>query len=1246
MANSAEVLAAITVSKDQAWVRSNIATLSGLLEKIWAHDDTALHEIVEPMTLRLFKELPDTEESAEGDFAKLLKHIQTAVIEGLASSLRSSSSLPGTLFVLRTWLKVQPRQLQNDAIANGMLKVLQNLSKVHMQHHNVPDPSYRLIMAVLDVLRNQPEDLREHRKTLTAMVSLLIERTQNLTLCKYLLDMLKQWVLDDPEPQSLCKEKASMLLRMSLFEHRDETLFEGYLDLIYAIYDRDDFRGTDLTHRLEPAFLHGTKSRTRRTKFLDKLEQSLPRTLDGRLQYLYSLQNWDTLADSNWIPQLLSTLLALVQPTRLITNPLGRVADADPLVDMAANAKSTEISTAARLLILHDEELAHKTFAALFPMCWASLTRAQQTSFTPYIIKLLSKDYMKKQIDLKPNVIQTMLEGISRCTPAVTLPPLLVKYLAKTYNAWYVGLEILGRLADVYATDDELKNACISGLSELYAELGEDDYFYGLARTRCVYPETTAALSYEQNGNWPKAIEMYETAQIRARNGLLPFSEVEYCFWEDHWILAAQKLQHWESLTELARIDQDADLLLECAWRLSDWGSSDRETIDSNINRVADIPTPRRKTFEAYTYLLKAQNSREPPNDFLRVLDEAQQVSLRRWVSLPSRHLTMAHVPLLQMFQQCVELTEASQVFESLQLTNQSNLESRANSDLKQVFAIWKERLPNFWDDISVWSDMLAWRQHVFQAVTKVYVPLIPAGEQGTYGYRGYHETAWTINRFGEVARRHNLLDVCSTSLNKIYSLPNIEITEAFLKLKEQALCFFNQPHKFNEGLDNISTTNLMYFSPSQKAEFLTLKGMFVHKLGQHDDASREFAHAIQMDMSLPKAWAEWGRFNDQMYRLRPEFPTGPPPEAEPGQPQMTQEQWNAQQARDRAVFASSAVSCYLQAAGLAQNHKSRGYLLRVLWLLSLDDNQNTISKGFDTYKSEPAVWYWITLIPQLLMSLSHREAKQARFLLMLLARNYPQVCRMLFNRGIADEQALFFHIRVAREEFSSVKKQHLTAQMRQKEEEAKRAAAVAAAAAAASGQADGEAANGAAAEAAPATTEQPRAPTGPDPPRQPWELCEEIVNLLKTSFPLLSLTMEKMVDQITIRAKPSSDEDIYRFFAALLTDSITQQYARGVLRDDVEIQAGTRDNMAKFSNNLPPDLKAAVERDFIREPPPLRVYVQRLMKWRDSYEKGLDARPRIQLVDQGGCNLIDFHLTKFDDVEIPGQYVHVSLII
>ena len=67
----------------------------------------------------------------------------------------------------------------------------------------------------------------------------------------------------------------------------------------------------------------------------------------------------------------------------------------------------------------------------------------------------------------------------------------------------------------------------------------------------------------------------------------------------------------------------------------------------------------------------------------------------------------------------------------------------------------------------------------------------------------------------------------------------------------------------------------------------------------------------------------------------------------------------------------------------------------------------------------------------------------------------------------------------------------------------------------------------------------QGQQPNQANQPRQPWELVDEIMNMLKTAFPLLALTMEKMVDQISLRAKPSSDEDIYRFFAALLADAL-----------------------------------------------------------------------------------------------------------
>nr|XP_018259603.1 transformation/transcription domain-associated protein [Kwoniella dejecticola CBS 10117]OBR81761.1 transformation/transcription domain-associated protein [Kwoniella dejecticola CBS 10117] len=1250
VANSTEVIAAAAAVRDSHWVRANLGLLSKLLEKVWVSDETELHEVVAPLTEDLFAEMP-ADENAESDPEPkaLFAFVQNAVNEGLSSSLKSSSNLPGTLFVLRSWLKTHPKVLQSEAVSSALLKVLGSLVKVHTGNLNAPaqgndpDPTAKLIISVLNIVRDRAGDLREQRKHLYSIITTLVERSLSTALCRYVLHLIRHWVIEDNEGAAHGKEKAGIILRMPVFEQRDDALFQEYLDVIYEIYEDDRLRGTDITHRLEPAFLLGTKSKNavQRTKFLDKLEQSLPRSLDGRLQYLYSLQNWDTLADCYWIPQILSQILGIADhEQRLVRKPSTTLLESDPIMDMAQKATVSDIVSPARNLIHLDDHLADKLWIDIFPMCWSSLTRAQQTAFTPYIVKLLSKEYLRKQVEMRPNVVQTFLDGILACKPPVTLPPLLVKYLAKTYNAWYAGFEILTRLTDIYRADDGLRESCANALSELYAELCEEDMFYGLARSRCVFPETTAALTYEQNGLWPKAIELYEQAQIKARTHLLPFTEEEYCFWEDHWILSAQKLQNWENLTELARVDQDADLLLECAWRLSDWTSPDRDMIDQNIARIADIPTPRRKTFEAFTSLLRSHLAREPPNEFSRVLDEAQQVTLRKWVSLPT-NITNAHLPLLQMFQQCVELTEAAQVFDSLQMTNQQNLEMRCNSDLKTIFTTWRDRLPNFWDDISVWSDLLAWRQHVFQAVTRVYHPLIPPGDTATYGYRGFHETAWMINRFGEVARRHGLLDVCSVSLNKIYMLPNIEISEAFLKLREQALCFFQKPDKFNDGLDNISTTNLMYFAPPQKAEFLTLKGMFISRLGQNEEANAEFAHAIQMDMNLPKAWAEWGRFNDKLYRDRPEN----------------------NYANDRAILASSAVSCYLQAAGLYNNHKSRGLLLRVLWLLGLDDSRNTISKAFENYKGDLVIWYWITLIPQLLMSLSHREAKQARLLLLRIAKQFPQ--------------ALFFHLRVSREDFVGVKKQQMqsrAAAQRRADAQAKAAAANAAAAAEAAaesrpteenkegvkseqqqpnGDSDTPTANG----NQPSGPQQANGgPNGvangngqmappaqlPPPPRQPWDHVDEIMNMLKTAFPLLALTMEKMVDQISLRAKPNPDEDIYRFFSALLADAMQQWGGRGGLpNDDGELNAQTKDNLAKFATNLNGDLKASIEKDFMKDMPKLREYIKRLQQWRDYYEKNLDARPKVQPLDQGGCNLTEFHHTKFDDVEIPGQYVH-----
>ena len=253
--------------------------------------------------------------------------------------------------------------------------------------------------------------------------------------------------------------------------------------------------------------------------------------------------------------------------------------------------------------------------------------------------------------------------------------------------------------------------------------------------------------------------------------------------------------------------------------------------------------------------LLQYHTKKENIQDFNSVCDEAIQLSIRKWHQLPKR-ITNAHIPILQNFQLLVELHDASHICASLAQTNERNLDTKS-AELKLLLGTWRDRLPNVWDDINTWQDLVTWRQHIFQLINGTYLSLLPPQTNNvasnSYAYRGYHETAWIINRFAHVARKHQMPEVCINQLSRIYTLPNIEIQEAFLKLREQAKCHYQNPKELNSGLDVINNTNLNYFGPQQKAEFYTLKGMFLAKLNMSTRRMRRSVLPSTTTSALPR---------------------------------------------------------------------------------------------------------------------------------------------------------------------------------------------------------------------------------------------------------------------------------------------------------------------------------------------------------------------------------------------------------
>lgn len=1326
MINTLQVVRIILNSKSDEWIQKNMPSIQKVLEKCLKSENPEIQDCLhlsdqkhdpehemKSIIQRVLDAVPEDTPMDDGD-NDAEAEAQTSEIVAYLSQL-ATEAMNGNNYVSGVnilWSIGNRKQTVIDQHIPSLMKALQSKhAREHVQHYNAAanqaagannraqDPATpsgemtaydltiqtKLMIKEIQVVALRMDGLGDNRRPFLSVLATLVEKSMHIELCDEILNMVEGWVFRSEGTWPTLKEKTAVLHKMLSFEHRpDSTMLSKFLDLVIRIYEDPKITRTELTVRMEHAFLIGTRANDveMRNRFMAIFDKSLSKTASARLSYVLTSQNWDTLADSYWLAQATHLLLGAVEMNWNIhlraddfkTTPLSQLCTVVSKVAETQQSDAMDDDKFESLLTTHrrfmaelgdvkvrdvlepliqlqhiDSQLAHQLWVTLFPIYWSATARDERTDLERGMVALLTKDYHSRQIDKRPNVVQSLVEGAAKTWPECQLPPHVLKFEAKTFDIWYpVLVQLENAAVKPQVESSKIRESNLDALVELYASLQEDDLFYGTWRRRCQFVETNAALSYEQNGMWDKAQKLYENAQIKARTGVIPFSQAEYMIWEDHWVLCAQKLQQWDILQDFSKHENFQDLLLECAWRNTEMWQDEqhREALDTIIKGVMDAPTPRRAFFQAFMYLLKFHNQQEHGGEFQRVCDEAIQLSIRKWHQLPQR-LTNAHIPLLQNFQQLVELHDASVICQSLANTNQANLDVKSG-ELKLLLGAWRDRLPNVWDDITAWQDLVTWRQHIFSLINQTYLQLLPpaggqqnaGGGASSFAYRGYHETAWIINRFAHVARKHSLPEVCINQLSRIYTLPNIEIQEAFLKLREQAKCHYENPEELTSGLDVINNTNLNYFSPPQKAEFYTLKGMFLEKLARKEEADAAYGTALYFDISAAKAWAEWGYFNDRKFKEDPA-------------------DLNA---------ARQALTSYLQAAGSYKNAKSRKLLARILWLLSLDDTKGTIAMGFDDFKGETPVWYWITFIPQLLTGLGHKEAPRVYQILLKIAKSYPQ--------------ALYFQLRTNREDMLVIKKSQeakegnlrrnrsaaasggkpsaspsLTKQEPPKPEGAASRPGTASGGDNGQIKTEGNAANrpGSATPApngqgqdqhqmqqSPAQQGQPQPPATQNQKKPPWELTEEIMSVLKTAFPLLALSMETMVDQIQKHFKCPPDEDAYRLIVALLNDALAYvSRTPASFAKNVKLPSATELNITRFADTiLPSHIKKSFEADFVDVKPTMFEYIHKLRRWRNKFEEKLDRRVTRTSLEVFSPHLSEFRYQKFDEVEIPGQYL------
>jgi hypothetical protein len=1014
----------------------------------------------------------------------------------------------------------------------------------------------------------------------------------------------------------------------------------SYFKLILDLYKSGTTEDNQLAKRLEGSFLTGLVSAPFgfQLQFLDFLSSHLPSGLYSRLAYGFGGISWNFVSGKFWLPQLMFFIF-------------------DPLVKSSANPLFNSLIE-SMLKCSNDSEpkLCIALWKDWFPTLWSRLSSSQQVDISVEITGLLSQEDNHKLPYNRPNPMAVIVESFLYCSPPPTLSPYLIGKCGQWFGCWFASMQLLEISNSSIPLSSPVSQEISSILEDLYRRVGFQALYFGLARRCAQLNETVVALSLGHDCRTTEEQAVLETVQQKALNGQLPYIDSEFTIWEREWSECAKRLQQWDLVGEVARTDDDALLQLESLWRTGDWNSHDTlqnaqsllKTLSRSSSRASvsgfSSDIPRMKIFEGILLLNQVNDLTDRASHFQTYIEEAWALAFQEWNLLPE-YVGTSHLPVIELFQSLVELQEAFTIFSSLAVPGSLHRQA-VMTELKGLLGTWRDRLPNRWEDIDTWGNLVSWRQYIYSQLNNSFQPLLaemasmqqpqmasgPAPEELSsqqpsqtsqipgqqqqqtsatsvhpLAFRGYHEMAWIINRFSNAARKAGLLDLCIASLNKIYTLPNIEIQDAFLKLREQTKCYLTSPGELPLALDVVNATNLNYFNGSQKGDFFALKALILSRLGMVDEANRVFAQSVQIDLNSSKGWSEWAKFNDNRFQQASLLGAGD------------------------INFAVNAINCYLQAAALHKAHRARRYLGRVLWLLSFEDESGSLGKTFEMYSSELPVWNWVPYIPQLLTSLGRRECKFARFILVKIGKCFPQ--------------SLYLPLRVFNEELK-MNSSHFSAQMlkspRNSTSEPPLPSQLS------SLDADDLKSGSRPANSPLADDNKPR--------KTSLEETDDLLAILKTGYPLLALSMENMVDHIVNRLRASPDEDLLRILHTLLMEtyqqscsfiSQNQQNLGADASSLLNLEAGLKkvsDMMTNYAY-LSSKYKSEFDADFIHKTGPTEVggdiwsIMANLKKWKEKLEANLPpSRGERFPLDSVSRYLSEFEYQRYDELEMPGQ--------
>ncbi|XP_012223234.1 transformation/transcription domain-associated protein isoform X2 [Linepithema humile] len=286
------------------------------------------------MTIFPAEATPANIASKHEELDTLYATVSRFIAEGLATYEKTTTAAPSSLFGTLMMLKAACTNNTSyiDRLITPFMRVLHRMAKEHLhttQTETNPVTSELLILS-LDLVKNRVVVMSvDMRKTFIGAILVgLIEKTQDVKVMKAITKILEEWMKTKStiavNQAPTLREKSILLVKMMQYVEKrfpeDLELNRQFLELVNYVYRDETLKATELSNKLEQAFLAGVRcvQPQVRAKFFEVFDGSMKRRLQDRILYIVVSQNWENIGQHYWIKQCIELLLATVNPTTQI----------------------------------------------------------------------------------------------------------------------------------------------------------------------------------------------------------------------------------------------------------------------------------------------------------------------------------------------------------------------------------------------------------------------------------------------------------------------------------------------------------------------------------------------------------------------------------------------------------------------------------------------------------------------------------------------------------------------------------------------------------------------------------------------------------------------------------------------------------------------------------------------------------------------------------------------------------------